>query len=338
MQHGKRVIHCPGPTHPICRIASAGPACAATLSREKTCMDWNDFRLILAISRAGSLKGAAKELGNDHSTIFRWLNALEAKFQVQIFERSGGVYTPTDAGDRMLLAAERMEAEVLALDREITGQDARLSGNLRITCSESLAYRILNDLLAEFRAKHEGITLELLVDNRQLDLLRREADIAIRATRPAEGALFGRQIAETAWALYASPGYLAGRDHPSAEPFEGHSFIGWDTAAIAAAAKWLTETVPNDRIVYRSSSLINQMMAVKAGIGMALLPCYLGDQEGDIKSVSVPQAALTRELWLITHRDLRNTARVRAFFDVVGRGLTARRQLLEGHSRDRAEL
>lgn len=297
-------------------------------------MDWNDFRLILAIGRTGSLKGAAKSLGNDHSTIFRWLNALEARSQVQLFDRAGGVYTATDAGDRMLLAAERMEQEVHALDRDITGRDTRLSGNLRITCSESLAYRILNDLLAEFRAKHEGITLELLVDNRQLDLLRREADIAIRATRPVEGDLFGRQIAETAWALYASPDYLAANPPVTGAPFTGHSFIGWDSMAMAAAAKWLTDTVTADQIVYRSSSLINQMMAVKAGIGMALLPCYLGDPETDLESVSLPETALTRELWLITHRDLRNTARVRAFFDVIGQGLIARRELLEGRRAD----
>ncbi|MBB3356984.1 MULTISPECIES: LysR family transcriptional regulator [unclassified Novosphingobium] len=296
-------------------------------------MDWNDFRLILAINRAGSLKGAARELGNDHSTIFRWLNALEAKLEAQLFDRNGGAYTPTEAGDRMLLAAERMELEALAVDREITGRDARLSGNLRITCSESLAYRILNDLLAQFRSRHEGITVELLVDNRQLDLLRREADIAIRATRPVEGDLFGRQIAETAWALYASPRYLADHDLPVTAPFEGHRFIGWDSSAVAAAAKWLTDAVSGNQIVYRSSSLINQMMAVKAGIGMALLPCYLGDQETDIESVSLPEAALTRELWLITHRDLRNTARVRAFFDIVGQGLVDRRHLLEGSAR-----
>lgn len=292
-------------------------------------MNWNDFRLVLAISRTGSLKGAAKALGNDHSTIFRWLNALEARFQVQLFERNAGAYRATDAGERMLLAAERMEEEALALDREISGRDARLSGNLKITCSESLAYRLLNDLLVEFRARHEGISVELLVDNRQLDLLRREADIAIRATRPVEGDLFGRRIAETAWALYASPKYLVERPVPT-PPFAGHSFIGWDTAAVAAAANWLTEVVSGDAIVYRSSSLINQMMAVKAGIGMALLPCYLADQEPDLTSVTGPEGALTRELWLITHRDLRNTARVRAFFEVVGQGLIARRDLLEG--------
>lgn len=293
-------------------------------------MDWNDFRLILAINRTGSLKGAAKSLGHDHSTIFRWLKGLEARFQVQLFERHAGAYRATDAGERMLLAAERMEEEVLAIDRDITGRDARLSGHLKITCSESLAYRLLNDLLVEFRARHDGITLELLVDNRQLDLVRREADIAIRATRPMEGDLFGRRIVDTAWALYAAPDYLAGRPVPNAPPFEGHSFIGWDMAAVAAAATWLTDTVRPEAIVYRSSSLINQMMAVKAGIGLALLPCYLGDNEPDLVSVSGPEVALTRELWLITHQDLRRTARVRAFFDVVGQGLLARRQLLEG--------
>jgi DNA-binding transcriptional LysR family regulator len=258
------------------------------------------------------------------------LNALEAKFQVQLFDRNAGAYRATDAGERMLLAAERMEEEALALDRDITGRDTRLSGNLKITCSDSLAYRVLNDVLVEFRAKHDGISIELLVDNRQLDLLRREADIAIRSTRPVEGDLFGRQIAETAWALYACTKYLTGRPAPITPPFEGHSFIGWDTSAVAAAATWLTDTVAGEAVVYRSSSLINQMMAVKAGIGMALLPCYLGDQEPDLVRMSGPEAALTRELWLITHRDLRSTARVRAFFDVVGQGLFARRELLQG--------
>ncbi|WP_206245797.1 LysR family transcriptional regulator [Novosphingobium terrae] len=296
-------------------------------------MDWNDFRLILAIGRQGSLKGAAKALGHDHSTIFRWLNALEGRYQVQLFDRNAGSYTPTEAGQRMIQAAERMEREALSVDRDISGLDARLTGHLRITCSESLAYRLLNDLLAGFRAQYDGITLELLVDNRQLDLLRREADIAIRATRPTEGELFGRQIAETAWAIYATPAYLTERPPVDTAPYAGHSFIGWHMEAAAAAAQWLTDTVSDDQIIYRSSSLINQMMAVKAGIGMALLPCYLGDQETDLMRVSGTAAALTRELWLITHKDLRNTARVRAFFDMVGQGLIDRRSLLVGASK-----
>ncbi|MDE1996058.1 MAG: LysR family transcriptional regulator [Rhizobiaceae bacterium] len=293
--------------------------------------DWNEFRIVLAVARAGSLVGAARELGHDHSTVFRWLNALEKRRAVQLFDRDSGQYIPTEAGARMVLAAERMEAEAFALDRSITGQDTRLSGKLRITSSETLAYRILNEVLAGFRRAHDGIEIELLVDNRQLDLLRREADIAIRATRPLEGDLFGRKIASTPWTFYASSAYLVDRGCPSdIASLSGHAVIGWDSSAVAAASEWLAKNVPPNAFAYRSSSLINQLMAVKAGVGLALLPCYLGDLEPDINRVLEPLDELTRELWLITHRDLRNTARVRAFFDHVGGGLLARRALLEG--------
>ncbi|MGO4713592.1 LysR family transcriptional regulator [Bradyrhizobium sp. 2TAF24] len=299
--------------------------------------DWNEFRIVLAIGRAGSLAGAAKDLGHDHSTIFRWLNALEKRRGVQLFDRTTHPYVPTEAGLQMVLAAERLEAEILAVDRAITGQDARLSGKLRITSSETLAYRILNEVLAGFRRAHEGIELELLVDNRQLDLLRREADIAIRATRPREGELFGRKIASTPWTFYGSRRYLADRGCPSdLAALSDHAVIGWDSGAVAAASKWLTDNISPHAFAYRSSSLINQLMAVKAGLGLALLPCYLGDLEPDIERVQDPLDELTRELWLITHKDLRHTARVRAFFDHVGGGLLARRALLEaecgGHS------
>lgn len=239
----------------------------------------------------------------------------------------------------MVLAAERMEAEALALDRSITGQDTRLSGKLRITSSETLAYRILNEVLAGFRREHDGIEIELLVENRQLDLLRREADIAIRATRPHEGDLFGRKIASTPWTFYGSSNYLADRGHPiDLASLSGHAIIGWDSSAVAAASEWLTNNISPHAFAYRSSSLINQLMAVKAGLGLALLPCYLGDLEPDIDRVLEPLAELTRELWLITHKDLRGTARVRAFFDHVGGGLLARRALLEGEFDGKAAM
>lgn len=295
--------------------------------------DWNEFRVVLAIARAGSLAGAAKALGHDHSTIFRWLNLLEKRRGVQIFDRTASVYTPTDAGRQMVMAAERLEAEITALDRSITGQDARLSGNLTITSSETLPYRILNEVLADFCDAYSGIEIELLIENRQLDLLRREADIAIRATRPHEGELFGRRIASTPWTFYGSRSYLKKRGRPAGiDAMAGQSVIGWNSTASAAAAAWLTDNVSISAFAYRSNSLINQLMAVKAGVGLALLPCYLGDLEPDIERVLEPPDELTRELWLITHKDLRNTARVRAFFDHVGSGLLARRQLLEGNS------
>ena len=150
--------------------------------------DWNGLRLVLGIQRAGSLTAAAKALRVDHSMAYRRLNALEASLGVRLFERlPGGIYQATAAGARMAAAAERMEDEALALDLDITGRDHRLSGRLRVTSSETLAYRVLTRHLAAFRQAHPGIVVELVVDNRILSLSRREADIALRPIRPKEG-------------------------------------------------------------------------------------------------------------------------------------------------------
>jgi DNA-binding transcriptional LysR family regulator len=287
---------------------------------------WDDLRYALAIARAGGLTGAAAALGVNHSTMFRRLNALEEMLGVQLFERLPGGYVATEAGERLIGAAERVEAETLAVEREITGRDTRLCGRLRVTCSETLAFRLLTAEIARFRDVHPGIRVELVIDNRQLDLARREADVALRATRPREGDLFGRKLADLAWAVYAAPSYLAEHGAPAGPTdLARHAMIGWDAAgAPARAAEWLAETVPETAIAYRSSSLINQLVAASAGIGLAILPCYLAEPEPGVSRVLPPIPELTRELWLITHKALKGTARVRAFMDVVGSGLRRR--------------
>jgi DNA-binding transcriptional LysR family regulator len=141
-------------------------------------LDWDDLRYVLAIARTGVLAGAGTALGVNHSTMFRRLNALEETLGVQLFERLPGGYVATEAGERLIGAAERVEAEVLAAEREITGRDTRLCGRLRVTCSETLAFRLLTAEIARFRGLHPGIQIELVIDNRQLDLARREADVA----------------------------------------------------------------------------------------------------------------------------------------------------------------
>lgn len=296
--------------------------------------DWNDLKLVLAVHRAGSLTSAAQTLAVDHSTAFRRLKALETRLGVRLFERlPGGVYQTTPAGARMAAGAERMEDEALALDRDIIGGDRRLSGQLRITSSETLAYSRLTGHLAAFRQAHPGIIVELLIENRMLSLSRREADIALRPVRPKEGDLWGRKLADVAWAFYGAPDYLEahGRLHDSND-ISRHAVIGWEasTAGIEAA-DWLAAHVSPQVFVYRTNSLVNQFTAAKAGIGLALLPCYLGDaQAGIARAQTEPMTEIAGELWIITHTDLKQTARVRAFFDLVGEGLARERDLFEG--------
>ena len=296
--------------------------------------NWNDLKLVLAIQRAATLSGGAKALGINHSTAFRRLNALEEKIGARLFERlPGGVYEPTSEGKRVATAAERIETEADALSREVTGGDRRLTGALRVTSSETLAYSVLTVELARFRQAHPGIVVELVIDNRVLSLSRREADIALRVTRPKEPDLFGRKLADVAWTLYAAPPLLAAHGPVDVtEPMTDRPFIGWGAEVTGiAAADWLNERVDPAQIVYRASSLINQFTAAKAGIGFAVLPCYLGDIDpGLVRALEHPVAELTRELWIVTHSDLRKTARVRAFFDIVGDGLAARQEFFGG--------
>ncbi|WP_430398994.1 LysR family transcriptional regulator [Ferrovibrio sp.] len=299
--------------------------------------DWNDLRLVLAVVRAGNLTGAAKALGVNHSTAFRRLAALEEEMGVRLFERlPAGAYAPTEAGERMAASAERIETEAAALDREILGHDQQLTGRLRVTASETLGFRILTPLIGRFRCQHPGIQVELAVDNRILSLSRREADVALRALRPREGDLHGRRLGTIGWTLFAKRELVAGlpRLGPEPESLEGLPLIGWEQGMSGInAADWLNARAPEAAFVYRSSSLLNQFVAVKAGMGVAVLPCYLGDPEPDlVRLTEAPVAALGRELWIVTHTDLRRTARVRAFFDLIGEGFAEARSLLEGTS------
>lgn len=303
--------------------------------------DWNELRLALAVARARSLTGAAKALGIDHSTAFRRLQAVEARLGAPLFERlPGGVYDPTEAGARMAAGAERMEDEALAVARDVAGRDARLSGRLRVTSSETLAFRVLTRHVAAFRRRHPGVVVELAVDNRVLRLDRREADVALRPMRPREGDLWGRKLADVAWTAYGAPEYLAGAPPiPRPEDLARHAVIAWgEDAAGVNAADWLAATVPAEAVAYRSSSMLNQLAAAKAGMGIALLPCYLGDPEPDLaRALPDPVPELARELWIVTHTDLRRTARVRAFFEAVAEGIAADRPLVEGHGTPRPE-
>ncbi len=284
---------------------------------------WDDLRLGLAVARAGNLVAASAALGVNHSTVFRRLNALEKDLGAKLFERLAAGYQPTEAGHRLIAAAELMEEQALALDRELSGCDTRLSGKLRVTASETMGFRILTDEIAAFRKQHPGILVELAVDNRVYDLSRREADVALRATRPEQGDLFGRKLIDIRWAMFGSADYLKANSAPvTLKTLGKHQMIGWaEQAAPTKAAQWIAARVPQDAIGYRTSGLINQFMAARAGIGLAVLPTYLAAADPALKRVMGPLKDLVTDLWLVTHRSLKDTARVRAFMSIVGEGV-----------------
>jgi len=297
-----------------------------------------DLPLILALSRERTLAGAAERLDVDLSTVFRRLNALEKRLRVRLFDRSARGYQLTAAGERAAGAAERVETELLSLDREISGRDQQLSGRLRVTASETLSHSVLPALFAAFQKEHPRIELVLTIDNRIMDLSRREADVALRVRRPTDPALFGRRLTGVAWAFYGpaeSGGNL--RREGGSYNFARHTVIGWDEPARIVASDWIAEHVPPERIGFRCNSLVNQLVAVRAGLGIALLPCYLADSpakhgEPEVRRMSGVLPDLTSELWIVTHQDLKNTARIRAFLASIGDAIAAERRRFEGQS------
>ena len=287
---------------------------------------WDDLRLVLAIARATNLTAAANAMGVSHSTVFRRLNSLEARLASKMFERLASGYRLTESGTQVVQAAERIEHEALALEREIAGRDTHLSGRLRVTCSETLALRFVTAELARFRRAHPGIVVDLLVENRMLDLTRRETDVALRAERPKRGDFIGRKLSSIHWALYASPSYLKTVLVPRrVHDLQHHSIIGWaDLPPPMKVVAWIEEKVRPASIQFRSNSLVNQMNAAEEGLGVAVLPMYLVADNPNLIRIQGPLKELVTELWIITHRSLRNTARVRTFMEFVGQRIKRR--------------
>lgn len=284
-----------------------------------------DLHTLLAIAREGTLAGAARRLRVNHSTVFRRLGAIEARLETRLFERQGGSYVTTTAGEDLLRTAERVEAEVEALERRLSGQDLRLTGSLRLTAPDDLAEIVVMPLLAEFRRAYPDITVELAVDNRMLNLTRREADIALRPTRRPPETLAGRRIGALASAVYGAAGAGARPEDPA------QRWIAWEEGAgPPLVTRWLSDKVDRHVIGYRSNSLLNQASAVRAGLGCALLPCFLGDSDTRLVRAGDPLPELDTELWLLTHPDLQRTARIRALLDLLYDSLRAQRPLFEG--------
>jgi DNA-binding transcriptional LysR family regulator len=296
-----------------------------------TSLEWNDLHLVLAVVRDGSLSGAARTLGVRHSTVFRRLGAIEHKLGARLFERFRDGYSPTSAGEAVASVAACIAEDVLSLERRLSGQDLRPSGIVRIATTDTVGALLARHLSA-LRAAHPEIGLEIAISNVMANLTRREADIAIRPTPEPPETLVGRRIANIAHAIYGSPDYLNRSEN---KDLSAHEWIGLDDAlAGTAIGTWLQENVPQARLTCRVDSLPALRDIAVAGLGLALLPCYLGDIAPGLRRVlrkTLPQPRSA--LWLLTHNDLKRTARIRAVMDFFASALVADRALLEGRQK-----
>lgn len=287
---------------------------------------WDDLRFIAAIARAGSLSGAARALGVHHATVFRRLAAIEERLGVRLFDRLPHGYVPTPAGQEVAAAAARIDDDVAALGRRVVGRDLRLTGTVRLATTDTIATLVLPGPLAVFRAAHPGIVVELVISGTHVSLTRREADVAVRATNDPPEALIGRRVAAVAHAIYCAPGTTV------TEPFDpaAHDWLAPDdTLAATMMARWLRRHVPADRVVLRANNITALAAMARGGVGLAVLPCFMAEGFG-LERLTPPLDGWDAALWLLTHEDLRATARVRALLDTLGDALAARRDWLTG--------
>jgi DNA-binding transcriptional LysR family regulator len=291
-------------------------------------LSWDDFRYVKAIAETRSLAGAAEALGVNHSTVFRRLGQVEHQLGSRLFERNRGGYALTPCGEEMVRLAERMDEDIVTFQRKVTGHDLRPSGELRVTTNDTLLTHLLTGVLAAFRRAYPDIVLDLVVSNQSLNLSKRDADVAVRATdRPPE-ALVGRRVVGIGWGVFAAQGAADSFDLSEARR---HDWIGFgDNLSGVKAAKWLQEHVGSERVVYRSNTILGLAEAAAAGIGFAIIPCFIGVATPGLKALAPPDPSLESGLWLLTHPDLRHTARVRAFMDFAAAEITKRRKVIEG--------
>lgn len=293
-----------------------------------TGLEWDDLRYVLAVAREGSLAGAARRLKVNHTTVLRRVEAFEKRLGVRLFERLPSGYALTAGGEELVAAARGIDDTVTALERRLAGQDLRLTGTVRVTTTDTLMGSILPEILAEFHALHPGIQVEVAVTNLMLNLTKRDADVAVRPVRSPPPTLVGRRVTKVAFAIYGSARYL---ETHKAKELGKHLWVGPDDSlAGTSTAQWMRAQLPDSEVVLRADSLVALRQAVLAGLGLATLPCYLGDTSPGLVCVRGPVPEMETALWVLTHEDLRYAARIRAFTEFAAAAFRRRRPLLEG--------
>ena len=280
-------------------------------------MDWTDLHHFLVVAEAGAISRAARELKVNHSTILRRLGALEHSLGVRLFDRQQSGYTLTPAGERLSEQLAGLREQVESAERRLAGADTALRGTIRLTTTDTLVHGLLLPHLNAFNALHPGIELQVVVNNTVLNLTKREADVAVRGSNtPAEN-LIGRCVGSIQTAPYVARSVMKNLDkrRPKLADFE---WVALDESlGHLAQARWLAKTIAPERVHMRFDTLMGMFHAVRHGAGAAMLLCPLGDSDRHLVRLAAPAAEMDTQVWVLTHPDLKNVARVRAISEFL---------------------
>ena len=287
-------------------------------------MNWDDLRLFLAVARTGSISGAAKQLGVQHSTVSRRIRSFEEKLGTRLLERKTGRYELTQAGENVKEASGRIEREVLGVDAALLGKDAQQVGPLKVAALNNMASTVLMPMFASFSKSKPQVELHIIVSNIDASLSQREADVAIRLTNTPTDTLIGKRIVTVASTIYGSRSYIEQLRKEGGEP----KWIGVECCGFHKS--WTKQLDRGHAHNFYSDDTQLTHAALREGLGVSILPCFMGDADPLLARYSDPDPALNLGLWLLLHPDLKRTARVLAFRDHMEQAIIEKKILFEG--------
>jgi DNA-binding transcriptional LysR family regulator len=286
--------------------------------------DWNHYRAFLGVLREGSLSGAARALGLAQPTLGRQIAELEESLGAPLFIRSQRGLVPTDVARDIAPHVEAMAAAAGATRRAASGATSEIAGTIRITASEVVGAEVLPALLAGFRRANPAVKIELALSSRVEDLLRGEADIAVRMVQPSQDALVARRIGSVDLGLYAHRTYLEAAPAPAslaALLTSDHALIGFDRETPFLRALMARLPITRDSLALRTDNDLAQIAAIRAGFGIGFMHHGIARRDPDLVSLFASEIGFTLEMWLVLHEDLRASHRLRLMMDHLAVGL-----------------
>ena len=277
--------------------------------------DWNDYHYFLKVAESGSLKKAAKVLGVNNSTVFRRINSLEGKLGARLFERLKTGYLLTEAGEEVLRLIRQVDETMVSVQRIAQGKDTNLRGTLKISTTDTIGFYWLPPLLSRFQEEYPEVVIDLVINNRFTDLSQREADIVIPAINKQPDYMVGRKLAPIIFKLCASRGYLERFGAPSSiNDISNHRFIlpGEGIAAIPPYA-WLKNHIALDQAVISCDKLTGLHQLARENLGITLLPLHVICTDPELVVLFDIPERMELHIWMLTHPDLRQVARIKAF-------------------------
>jgi len=294
-------------------------------------MQWDDLRIFLAVARDGTISGAARRLNVQHSTVSRRIRALEQQFKTRLIERKKSGYELTAAGEALQVVAAKMEIEVLEAEGVIAGHEERPAGELRVSAINNMASSVLMRLFTSFSQQYPDIDVHIQVSNKYVSLAERQADVAIRLTNTPPDTLVGTLLTNVASTVYGERSYVgllrAGRGEPK--------WLGIECCAFHQS--WTKQACPSQDHSFFVDDTLLTLAALTQGIGLAYLPCFMGDSDERLERYRPPDRVHDLGLWLVYHSDLRRSKRVRLFRDHMVSRIAELRPLFEGMRPPRVE-